>query len=82
MNARHPVDSLRQTQKLEPRWRFLYEADFNGGGGNGDNKDCVATPRQQCAAALAGSWKALYRARLEKDREVDFPNCNKTSLQL
>lgn len=56
------------TQRLELTWKQLYEEDFNGAA-----KDVAATPVQQRAAALAGSWKELYRCRLEKDREVNPP---------
>ncbi len=52
-------------QRLEHKWKSLYEADFNGAA-----QDTAATQLQLCAAALAGSWKELYRCRLEQDREV------------
>lgn len=52
-------------QLLEDKWKSLYEADFNGAA-----KEAAATPLQLRAAALAGSWKELYRCRLEKDCEV------------
>lgn len=57
-------------QKLEPKWKSLYEAEFNG-----TAKDTAATSVQRCAAALAGSWKELYKCRLEKDREVGSLRC-------
>jgi hypothetical protein len=53
-------------QKLEPKWRRLYEEKFNKSA-----NDQTATPLQQRAASLAGSWQELYKCRLLKDREVD-----------
>lgn len=52
-------------QRLEHKWKSLYEADFNGAA-----QDTAATQLQLCAATLAGCWKELYRCRLEQDREV------------
>lgn len=57
--------ALRLGAKLEPKWKSLYEAEFNGAA-----KDTAATSVQQRAATLAGGWKELYKCRLEKDREV------------
>jgi hypothetical protein len=53
-------------QKLEPKWRRLYEEKFNKAA-----NDQTATPLQQRAASLAGSWQELYKCRLLKDREVE-----------
>jgi hypothetical protein len=56
---------LRLGKRLDDKWKSLYEADFNGAAQN-----TAATPLQLRAATLAGSWKELYRCRLEKDREA------------
>ena len=50
-------------QRLDGRWKKIYEQTFNGGS---EAKEA----RQLRAAALAGSWKALFIAKTIKDRQA------------